>query len=283
MDFIGTGNGDRIVGTGEDDTFDMSQGGHDTVKGGAGDDTFLFGDQFFATDHIEGGAGIDTLVLEGPYQELTRLHDNTLSGVEVLQLVGAHSYSLKLADGNVAAGKVLTIEALVFNGNSIGIDGRSETDGRFHMLGSVEGDGLLGGARADTLEGGKGHDNIAGGGGADILTGGEGADHISGGEGADRFVYLSIADSRPGVADLISDLAGKDTIDLSAIDADPTQGGDQAFVLATAFTGHAGEAVLSYDAVHDLTLLSLDVDGDGAADGLITLSGDHTDFGRFAL
>lgn len=283
MNFIGTGDSDKIVGTNEDDTFDMSQGGHDTVKGCAGNDTFLFGDQFFATDHIEGGSGVDTLVLEGPYQEQTRLHGNTMTGIEILRLVGAHSYSLKLADGNVAAGKVLTVQADVFNGNSVSIDGRNETDGRFHMIGSVESDGLFGGARADTLDGGKGHDVLAGGGGADIITGGEGIDHISGGAGADWFIYLSTADSRPGVADIISDLDNRDHIDLSAIDADVNTDGDQAFVLTEAFTHHAGEAVLSYDPVYKLTSLSLDTDGDGHADGLITMTGDHTDFTGFVL
>jgi hypothetical protein len=40
---------------------------------------------------------------------------------------------------------------------------------------------------------------------------------------------------------------------------------------------------LSYDAGSKLTLLSLDVDGDGAADSVITMTGDHTNFSNFVL
>lgn len=282
MDFFGTGGGDTLGGTDGDDVFDMSQGGHDFVKGRGGDDTFLFGDQLFGTDRIYGGDGIDTLVLEGPYQELTRFQAKTMVGVEILELVGAHSYSLKLNDGNVAAGETLTVVSDIFNGNSMGVDGHAEKDGMFLMGGSVEGDGMRGGAMSDTLDGGKGHDFLSGGGGADVIIGGDGADHMTGGTGADRFVYLSIADSGTFFKDIILDLARNDKIDLSAIDANQGVDGDQAFVLVGALTRHAGEAALSYDAGLDLTTLSLDVDG-GAVDGMITMSGDHTDFTRFVL
>jgi serralysin len=284
MDFFGTGGSDIIVGTDEDDVFDMSQGGHDLVKGRGGDDTFLFGDQFFATDHIYGGEGIDTLVLEGPYQLQTKLHPKTLIGVEVIELVGIHSYALKMSDGNVAAGETLTVIGDgVANGNNISINGRNELDGHFHIIGSVMGDGMIGGAMSDTLDGGKSQDFIRGGGGDDMLIGGEGGDQLTGGAGADRFVYTSIDDSGTFFEDKILDLANNDKIDLSGIDADETVDGDQAFVLVGHFHHQAGQAVLSYDPVWDLTTLSLDVDGDSKADGLITMSGDHTDFTRFVL
>ena len=57
-----------------------------------------------------------------------------------------------------------------------------------------------------------------------------------------------------------------DRLDLSAVDADAATAGDQAFHLVGAFTRHGGEMTLIYSASSNLTLLSLDVDGDGKPD-----------------
>jgi hypothetical protein len=56
-----------------------------------------------------------------------------------------------------------------------------------------------------------------------------------------------------------------DQIDLSLIDADPTTGVNDAFSFALAFTGAAGEVVLLASSAN--TLVQLDLDGDGTADG----------------
>lgn len=137
---------------------------------------------------------------------------------------------------------------------------------------------------SDQIDGGKGDDILSGDGGADGLTGGKGADVLTGGSGADSFLFSSMRElGQAGHADLITDLAAEDFIDLSRIDADVTQAGNQAFVLAPALDGHAGQAAFSYDAGSDLTTLSLDVDGDGQADGVITITGDHRDFAGVVL
>ena len=62
---------------------------------------------------------------------------------------------------------------------------------------------------------------IAGGGGNDTITGGGGRDVMSGGAGSDTFVFEALSDSvMGGGRDLIKDfVAGIDTIDLTAIDA----------------------------------------------------------------
>ena len=57
-----------------------------------------------------------------------------------------------------------------------------------------------------------------------------------------------------------------DLVDLAGIDADVFAGGDQAFTFVGAFSGRAGQAVLSFDGPTNLTTLSLDVNGDGVAD-----------------
>lgn len=135
----------------------------------------------------------------------------------------------------------------------------------------------------DLLYGGGGDDVVAGGGGDDVLDGGAGGDTFSGGGGADTFVFASIADTQGDVHDLIIDLEASDTIDLSAIDADLTADGDQAFTLVSAFDHHAGELVLSFDAGDNITTLAADVDGDGEADMQVLIVGDQTGFTGFAL
>lgn len=149
------------------------------------------------------------------------------------------------------------------------------------VLGGLGNDVLTGGNGADLLFGDQGeagkHD------GDDLLSGGRGADVLTGGGGSDTFVYHAVADSTAARADVITDLGDGDVIDLSAIDANAGQAGDQAFHLVVALDGGAGELALSYDAANDLTLASGDVDGDGVADLVITLAGDHRDFTGFAL
>ncbi|HEX8240488.1 MAG TPA: calcium-binding protein [Allosphingosinicella sp.] len=120
-------------------------------------------------------------------------------------------------------------------------------------------------AGADLLDGGDGNDLIDGGAGADILTGGA---------GADLFRFESGDTGLGSAADRITDfLSGSDRIDLSAIDANSALPGDQAFAFITtaAFTGSAGQLRYSGDGTD--TWLEADVDGDGAADFQIVLSG----------
>ena len=75
-----------------------------------------------------------------------------------------------------------------------------------------------------------------------------------------------------------------DTIDLKKVDADTTRGGNQAFHLVSNFTGEAGELMLDFQAGPNRTLLRGDVDGDGAADLTVVLSGgNYTGFTGFVL
>jgi Ca2+-binding RTX toxin-like protein len=87
----------------------------------------------------------------------------------------------------------------------------------------------------DTLVGDSGRDFLNGGTGDDRLIGGLGPDTLTGGDGFDRFVYNAINESPPfGSRDIITDFVGNevvagDVIDVSAIDADISAGGDQTF------------------------------------------------------
>lgn len=155
-----------------------------------------------------------------------------------------------------------------------------------HSSETFFGDGPAEGARdgADTLRGGGGADHLAGGGGKDVIIGGRGADVLTGGSGADLFLFMDVGEShRHGLADLITDLQAKDVIDLSAMDANLTLSGDQAFTRVATLDGHAGQMVVHYDAAADRTVIKADVDGDAHADMVILLQGDHTHFTGFVL
>jgi serralysin len=104
---------------------------------------------------------------------------------------------------------------------------------------------------------------------------------MTGGGGSDLFVFSSLGAAN---GDLITDLCGDDWIDLHSIDSDATQGGvqhDLKFV--GAFTHHAGEVVLTYDASAHATLVQFDVTGDGQTDATLTLAGDQRSFDHFQL
>ncbi|MEH1928415.1 hypothetical protein [Nostoc sp.] len=104
---------------------------------------------------------------------------------------------------------------------------------------------LNGNGGSDILsERGGGNDTLNGGSGNDILIGGTGTDILSGGSGNDIFYFKSVSDSPTGVSrDVITDFVGNgnlpgDQIDLSAIDANSTIAGKQAFTFigASAFS-----------------------------------------------
>jgi serralysin len=109
---------------------------------------------------------------------------------------------------------------------------------------------------------------IKGGAGNDLIYGAGGADQLWGGAGNDTFVFGASSDSKPGAADKIFDFtSGSDKIDLSGI----TKGAGLTFV--NAFTGHAGDAVLTYAAGTNLGTLAVDFSGHGVADFLVTTVG----------
>jgi Ca2+-binding RTX toxin-like protein len=146
------------------------------------------------------------------------------------------------------------------------------------------------GSGNDIIFGGAGRDSINGDAGNDILDGGSGADTLSGGAGQDIFRYTSLNDAPRATGasaarnrEIISDFnatsgANQDLIDLSAIDANSSMVGDQAFIFvgSSAFSGAAGQLRYANG------LLQADVNGDQVADLEIFLSNlpqlDQTDF-----
>lgn len=140
-------------------------------------------------------------------------------------------------------------------------------NGKDTLDGGAGRDLLDGGANGDVILGGDGNDEIYGGAGNDTITGGQGVEFIVGDTGRDTFVYTDASESTATSQDYIHDfIAGTDIIDLSAMDADTTTAGDDAFVFVgyDGFSGVAGELALTPDS--GLAILEGDQDGDGIAD-----------------
>ena len=154
------------------------------------------------------------------------------------------------------------------------------------LIGSAVNDTLSGGngndilkgfTGNDSLNGGYGADTLVGGDGADTLTGGLGGDILTGGAGNDIFKYNALADfDGQDYDDKITDFAAGDKIDLSAIDADSRQAGNQAFSflgskdieeIGGSFTGRGAELYYSSG------VLRADINGDQFADFSITMNG----------
>ena len=155
-------------------------------------------------------------------------------------------------------------------------------DGNDRLFGDAGVDNLQGDGGNDRLLGSDGDDVLKGGAGEDRLNGGGGLDVMSGGAGADVFVFRSLDDLGIDAAtrDFITDFkVAIDEIDLSGIDANPSNATDSAFkfIAQSAFHGVAGE--LRYETFNiagtsgDVTIVSGDVDGDAVADFQIALKG----------
>jgi Ca2+-binding RTX toxin-like protein len=210
-------------------------GGGDTLNGLGGGDALYGGD---GNDVLRGGAGADRL--DGGAGTDTASWFTSMAGVSVNLVSG-------IGSSGEAQGDTL-----------VGIE---------NLTGSQGNDSLVGNAGANALNGSAGNDALTGAGGKDTLTGGL---------GADRFVYGNVVQSPVGAgADAITDFsrAQGDRIDLSAIDADATAAGNQAFrfISGGLYTGHAGE--LRFAQANGVTTIAGDVNGDKVSDFHIILTG----------
>ncbi|GEM_PF-657232 len=182
---------DIFTGGGLSDTFDMSNGGVDTVHGGGGDDTIGMGGTLTAADTIDGGAGSDTVTLAGAYSSLD-LNSAHITNVETITFLGGFAESAITLTGNISGGAAF----LAINGlaaASLDFDGSGETGStQLDITGSAGNDVLTGSANNDgfnltaggddTTHGGAGNDTFSFGGAftaADTIDGGANTDTIS--------------------------------------------------------------------------------------------------------
>ncbi|MEL6364421.1 MAG: calcium-binding protein [Pseudomonadota bacterium] len=237
--------------------------GNDQIRSGYGDDFIIGGS---GADFIHAGKGDDTASYEG-----------SAAGVRI-----DLRNDFAVGRGGDADGDILhQVE------NIVGTDFYDE------LFGNDGANTLDGGGNVDSLRGFGGNDVLQGGGGGDALIGDAGEDRIIGGAGSDRmygdeetggadYADIFIFDDGDigkfvGSGDRIVDFDALDIIDLSRIDADVTQAGDQAFTLlaqGVGFSGTAGEARINF--LDGNRVLVFDTNGDGAEDGRIIFENNFT-------
>jgi Ca2+-binding RTX toxin-like protein len=250
----GTGNDDHnfISGNSAGNMLDGGVG-NDTLNGDRGNDTLIGG---AGHDSLEGGPGADIMI--GGIGDDTYYVDD--AGDQVFERAGEGIDTVSILFSYTLPEHVERLEvnrwAGAANGTGNGLD-----------------NSIIGNEFDNVLSGLAGNDYLSGRGGADVLIAGAGRDTMDGGTGADRFVFASLADSSFGTPDLIYDFStvDHDVIDLSAIDANTTVAGDQAF----RFIGNNNPFVPSFGAGQlrfNGGFLEGDVDGDLVADFRIEMN-----------
>ncbi|MDW3223921.1 MAG: hypothetical protein R8G34_13720 [Paracoccaceae bacterium] len=259
-DFLNGGDGsDTVYGGSGNDTL-IGGAGQDLLDGGSGDDSVLGG---AGNDILAGGTGADTL--EG--------------GIGADTLRGGGGNDLMYGDAGADLMFGASGEDILFGGDGDDVmEGNQQAD---LLFGEAGNDRLRGGDGFDMLDGGAGNDILVGENGNDALNGGAGQDILRGLANNDTFIFSTVAESAFGFADLIDGIdgvgaQGGDIIDLSAIDADETVGGLQAFnFLGQATTAQgiaAGAGTLWVEDVGSQTRIFGNVDGNASVDFAIRVN-----------
>jgi Ca2+-binding RTX toxin-like protein len=284
----GTSGDDLILGLGGQDTL-SGLGGNDTLRGGAGDDT------------IDGGSGLDLIDFSDGMSGISfTLHQ----GVNPAVGSGGFWSSGALA-GGLGTDSYKNIEGVIgtnFNDTLIGSIGNDT------LLGLGGNDTLSGDDGNDILDGGDGNDTLQGQKGDDILIGGKGADLLTGGNGKDTFIYKTdtsgtvvdypysvgnyiaspYAVSARSTWDIITDFtSGQDRIDFSQLNLFLTGPGPDQLFYASTSTTDAGAGTTAASRAHAVwsnngRFLYADINGDGAADMKLQVSGITSIIGVFS-
>jgi Ca2+-binding RTX toxin-like protein len=259
----GLGGQDSIDGGGGDDTIDGGEG-NDAINGGDGNDLMSgsLGNDIFdgasnlrtGADTMKGGAGDDTYVIDSTLDVVVELYkegtDTVVTGID-LSLEGLEIENVRTFSGFTANLKFTgSAESNVIMGGQ----------GQDTLIGASGNDTLDGGAGPDLLDGGDGTDRLQGGDGADTLFGGSDSDTLLGSEGDDVIDGSNGHDWLEGGAgsDLLSGAAGNDLL----------QGGDGVDVAI--FAGTRGDYAINWTAT---TAKTVQLNVISSAEGADTLTG----------
>ncbi|TSD89479.1 calcium-binding protein [Mycobacterium sp. KBS0706] len=278
----GMAGADNLIGHAGDDLM-RGGAGSDSLNGGDGTDTATYydsavavtvnlvlgtgafgdaqGDILTGIENLSGSnAGGDDLIGDSGANSL-----HGYGGDDVLR-GGAGADTLEGGTGTDLASYYNSAAAVTVN---LAAGTGSGSDAQGDILVSIE-----------NLNGSNFADTLTGNGGTNVLRGLAGRDTVTGGAGADRFVYAATGEAGIGAnADRITDFshAQGDRIDLSGIDANGGTPGNGAFTFIGTglYTGVAGQ--LRYAVTSPgVTTVAGDVNGDGASDFHIALTGTIT-------
>jgi Ca2+-binding RTX toxin-like protein len=243
---------ENLTGSGFDDHLEGNASGN-VLLGLAGADALGGGN---GADLLDGGLGNDRLFADSG-------DDILRGGPGADTLAGSDGTDLVTYFGT-AIGVKVNLEA------GTGSDGEAQGD----TYGDIE--NVNGGKGGDFIIGNAGANVLNGFEGSDVLNGGAGRDTLIGGTAGDVFAVVAVGDSAVGAnADRITDFshAQGDKIDLAGIDANSALAGNQAFsFIGTQLYHHiAGE--LRFAQSGGVTTIAGDVNGDGASDFHIVLTG----------
>jgi Ca2+-binding RTX toxin-like protein len=256
----GTAGDDDLTGTFTYDTFDLSQGGNDTVNSRSGHDAFTLGAAFNGGDRLNGGGGADSIHLAGDYSAGLTITAPMLTNFEYIYFAAGNSYDITLKDGvnsSVSAYVIYGVNLLA--GNVLKFDGSEETSNGFSVYG---------GGGNDRLTGGEGNDFFY------VYYSGGGIDFVSGRGGADGFSFQDTMTRD----DRVNGGAGSDILYLNgdyALNMRPTTLVDVETIGLTA--GH--DYKLTFDDANIAALGILRIDGYSLVDPdkLIVNGGSETD------
>ncbi|NWF86190.1 MAG: hypothetical protein HXY18_20460, partial [Bryobacteraceae bacterium] len=265
--------------------------GADTLRGGAGDDTFLIHGTDTAADTVAGDAGFDT-ILGSAGDDTFRFA--SFSGTNTVERIDGGGGTNVIAGTSVS--NAIDLSATQLLAVAL-IDGG---DGNDTITGSAGADTILGGLGADTLRGGAGDDTFLVYGAdtaADTVAGDAGFDTIVGGAGDDTFRFASFSGTNTveridvgGGTNVIAGTNVSNALDLSATELfgialiDGGDGNDTISGSAGADTilGGLGADTLRGGAGDDLFLIygtdsaADTIGGDAGFDAILGSAGDDT-------
>ena len=218
---------------------------------------------------LENLSKTDLDVADTAFSKETRLILHSTDQPAVLDDAGYWSHGIFYQTPSYSKAGSLNYPATAGADKLVGGDGPNAISG----LGGN--DTILGNGGNDRLAGNDGNDKLSGGIGDDSLNGGTGRDVLTGGAGTDAFVFAAGDSGTPAATvDRITDFnpLQEDRIDLSAIDANASIDGNQAFTFigTGAFTAAGQVRELMIAGKH---YIALDWTGDQIADMMIRVDG----------
>ena len=307
----GTGNTGNNILTGNTGNNSLNGGaGADNMAGGLGDDTYVV-DNIGDVVTEAAGAGTDTVQSSITYTLGANLENLTLTGAAAISGTGNNldniitgntaNNILSGGDGNDTLNGGAGADTLIggFGNDTYVVDNAGDSviensgagtdtvqSSISYTLGANLENLTLTGAAAISGTGNDLNNVIQGNAANNTLTGGLGSDTLNGGNGNDTFVYTSISDSAFGPSNQdtitgfqLSGLFGVDRLDLSAIDANLTVAGNQAFTFIGLIGGAPGNPVFSnagqlgYQVIGGNLFLYGNVDPNPTANFALQLSG----------